>query len=178
MSHAEHASRKKCFVTLSPFPEGQKWKCTFAFAFECSTVLKWKETLMSALGRFDRLHGSGEKRTGWKWRPSPYFTIDSRWGRLLRRWCGIATKIIDFLLQLILQQPLLSLLTITVRGHWIWEGGQLMVTSVPPKCTTVSCVSSCSCPIWGLKIDGGPFHRLLATKWERDFNAITGWRGQ
>ena len=110
---------------VARFHRGQKWKCTFAFAFECSTVLKWKETLTSAPGRFDRLHGSGEKRTGWKWRPSPYFTIDSRWGRLLRRWCGIATKIIDFLLQLILQQPLLSLLTITVRGHWIWEGGEV-----------------------------------------------------
>ena len=122
---------KNVLLPCRPFPEGQKWKCTFAFAFECSTVLKWKETLTSALGRFDRLHGSGEKRTGWKWRPSPYFTIDSRWGRLLRWWCGIATKIIDFLLQLILQQPLLSLLTITVRGHWISEGGQLMVTSVP-----------------------------------------------
>ena len=44
---------------------------------------------------------------------------------------GIASKVIDFLLQYILQQPLLSLLTITVRGHWISEGGQLMVTSVP-----------------------------------------------
>ena len=43
----------------------------------------------------------------------------------------IASKVIDFLLQYILQQPLLSLLTITVRGHWILEGGQLMVTSVP-----------------------------------------------
>ena len=46
-------------------------------------------------------------------------------------WCGIASKTIDFLLQFILQQPLLSQLTITVRGHWVSEGGQLMVTSVP-----------------------------------------------
>lgn len=42
-----------------------------------------------------------------------------------------ASKIIDFLLQFILQQTLLSLLTITVGGHWISEvGGKLMVTSV------------------------------------------------
>ena len=41
-----------------------------------------------------------------------------------------ASKIIDFLLQFILQQTLLSLLTITVGGHWIWEGGELMVASV------------------------------------------------
>ena len=41
MSHVEHASRKKCFVTpCRPFPEGQKWKCTFAFALsalQCSS---------------------------------------------------------------------------------------------------------------------------------------------
>ena len=34
-----------------------------------------------------------------------------------------ASKIIDFLLQFILQQTLLSLLTITVGGHWISEVG-------------------------------------------------------
>ena len=134
VTRAEHASRKKCFVTLSPVSRGTKMEmyvcfCIWVVVAVNSAVRKWKETLTSSLGRFDRLHGTGEKRTGWKWRPSPYFSIDSRWG-CVTSVRGIASKIIDFLLRFILQQPLLSLLTITVGGHWIWEGGELMVASV------------------------------------------------
>ena len=37
------------------------------------------------------------------------------------------------------------------------------------------CVSVCASLNMGIEnIDGGPFHRLLATKWERHFNPITG----
>ena len=121
MSHGRSTHHvKNVLLPCRPFPGGQKWKCTFAFAFEWLALIQQcaseKRHLTSAgLGRFDRLHGTAEKRTGWKWRPSPYFTIDSRWGRvtLVR---DIASKVIDFLLQFILQQPLLSLLTITVAG--------------------------------------------------------------
>ena len=85
VTRAEHASRKKCFVTLSPVSRGTKMEmyvcfCIWVVVAVNSAARKWKETLTSSLGRFDRLHGTGEKRTGWKWRPSPYFSIDSRWG--------------------------------------------------------------------------------------------------
>ena len=103
---------------VAPF-QGDKNGKRRAFICFFVTQCKWKETLTSAFGRFDT-YTALLKREQVENDVRRRILQSIPDGAAYYGWCGIASKTIDFLLQFILQQPLLSQLTITVRGHWSW----------------------------------------------------------
>ena len=117
--HARSKHRvKNVLLPCRPVPGGQKWKAArvhLLFVTQCN----WKETLTSAFGRFDT-YTALLKREQVENDVRRRILQSIPDGAAYYGWCGIASKTIDFLLQFILQQPLLSQLTITVRGHWSW----------------------------------------------------------
>ena len=158
VTRTEHASRKKCFVTLSPVFQGDKnGNVLFAFTLERwlhFTVRKWKETLTSSRRTFWQVTRRWWKENRLKMTPVAVFFNRFRMGSCVTLVRGIASKTIDFLLQFILQQPLLSLLTITVGGDiGFGKGGKLMVTSV-----------HCSAPLPNMGIENWwrPFSQVVS----------------
>ena len=103
---------------VAPF-QGDKNGKRRAYICFSVTQCKWKETLTSAFGRFDT-YTALLKREQVENDVRRRILQSIPDGAAYYGWCGIASKTIDFLLQFILQQPLLSQLTITVRGHWSW----------------------------------------------------------